>query len=179
MPILAAAGIALTLGSTLMSMKGIGDRAEHEAQLHGAQADLFELAGRRAYEGGVVKAGRIRRAGAADVSAIAPEYASAGVASSSKSAREVTGEVSRRVELDAIGAILEGKYAQEDYSIKADLERRGAKNVIAEGRSAQRASLLAGIGKSLGFMGGFGGGGGGAGGPSFVDAGTPSFSSVA
>ena len=138
---------ALNVASSLFSMYAGTQAANQRADYYDYQAAQDRSLAKSEADLGVVQAGRVRAAGKRDVSKLTAAAGASGVSASSGSVIESTGDLSRRVELDALGAILEGGRKAYDLNVRAGLASAAASNERDSGKYILGQSLLGGLSK--------------------------------
>lgn len=135
----------LGIGSTLFNVFGSVNKASQESNMYEYEARRAAQQAQTDQEVAAVTAGRLRKAGKAASGAAVANYGASGVDVGSGSASLVVGELSKRIELDALSAMLAGKYKVFD-----DLSRSGQYGAAAD---RSRTAGVWGAGSSL--LGGF------------------------
>lgn len=162
---------ALNMASTLFNVFGSQTQSDQQGAMYDYQATRAEQQAAIDRGMGEVMAGRLRTAGKRDVSKVTAQYAGAGVDIGSGSAAEVGAELSRRVELDALSAMLSGKYKAYDNEVAAGQYRTAAANSRTGGKWGAGASLLGGLSRQ-GVISGWGNKTGAAASGGWTDAGS-------
>lgn len=151
---------AINLASTAFNVFGALNRGRQEGELAEYEAAKADEQARVEREVAGVRAARTRKIGERDIGTARAGYAGAGVDVSSGSAAFVAGEISSRIELDALTEILTGERRGRALEISADEKRRAGKNARSDALWSAGGSLLGGfarasqIGKWGGRVGG-------------------------
>lgn len=140
---------ALNWFTTAFNVFGATKRGREESDLYNYQAARMDEAARIEREVGQVQAGRIRTAGGRDQAKLAPHYAGAGVEVGGGTVAAVRGELDRRVELDALSAVLEGDRRAYELERGAGERRMAAGKARSDSRYAIGASVLAGASRQF------------------------------
>lgn len=159
----------LNIASTAFNIFGGSQKASGEAALYDYEAG--KASERAGVERGLgeVRAARMRKAGKSDVSQAHASYAASGVDVGSGSVQEVEGELSRRIELDSLSAMLEGRYRGYAEDTKASQFKAAADNTRRGRAFSVGSSLLGGLTRNA-QIGGWGAKSGAS--SSYIDAGS-------
>ena len=136
---------ALNVASTLFNIYGGYQKAQQTSAMYEYEAAKQTQAAALSEATAGVAADKQRLAGKRQASAINAEYGAAGVDPTSGSAAVVGGELSRRVELDALSTILEGKYKAYGYNVAAAESKAAATNARNSSIWNTSSSLLGGL----------------------------------
>lgn len=135
----------LNLASTAFSIFAGGQKAQQTAAMYDYEAARQAQNAQLAQETAGVKADRLRTAGKRAIAGATAQYAGAGVDISSGSAAQVQGELSRRVELDSLSAMLEGKYQAYQDTLASGMASKAASQARTGGFWEAGKSLLGGL----------------------------------
>jgi hypothetical protein len=136
---------AINLASTAFNVFGSLYRGNQEGELADYEAAKAGEQARVEREVGTVRAARTRKIGERQAGTVRAGYAGSGVDVSSGSAAVVAGELSSRIELDALTEILTGARRGRALEISADEKRRAAANARMGGLWNAGSSLLGGF----------------------------------
>ncbi|MFA5913905.1 MAG: hypothetical protein WC830_10160 [Burkholderiales bacterium] len=157
---------ALNVASTLFNIWGGNQQARQQGAMYGYMAEKDRQQAALLEGTAQVSADKLRLQGKRDASAINAQYGASGVDPTSGSAAVVQGELSRRVELDALNTMLQGKYqayGQRVQAAEADAAATNARNssVWNTGKSLlgglSKEAELSKWGKPKYYGGGYGG----------------------
>jgi hypothetical protein len=136
---------AINLASTAFNVFGALRRGREEGELADYEASKATEQARVEREVGAVRAARTRKIGERDIGTARAGYAGAGVDVSSGSAAYVAGEISSRIELDALTEILTGNRRGQALEISAAEKRRAGANARSDALWSAGGSLLGGF----------------------------------
>jgi len=135
----------MNIASTFFGVYAAANRSKQERAFYNYRAAQLDELARAEVEVGEVAAARLRKAGAEEVSSVAPAYAGAGVSVDSGSVQAVRGELARRAELDALSLVLEGERRGRSMRAGATDSRLAGRNARRSGYMQMGASLLGGF----------------------------------
>lgn len=147
-----ASGI-LNIASTLFNVFGSVSTSNQRGELYDYEARRAAEVGRMDAEIGQVQAGRLRSKGKDDIAHATAQYGASGVDVGSGSPTQVVGELNRRIELDALSAMLAGRYKAYDKNVEAAGYTAAGENARSSGWWGAGASLLGGFARAQAVSG--------------------------
>lgn len=136
---------ALNVASTLFNIYGGNQQAKQQGAMYDYMAQKDQQAAAISEGTAQVAADKLRIQGKRDAGQMAAQFGANGVDPTSGSAAVVQGELSRRVELDALSTMLQGKYQAYGQRVAAAEATAAGTNARNQSSWNTGASLLGGL----------------------------------